>query len=404
MVRGQRQPPTAPVSKGKKAVGKGTATSSGTPKACPSGKLQSVPNCTVCGIVVTPDIRALQCDGCGVNDAWKCVECLNLSNETYDQLLMCNELKWLCGKCENKLAVSTDDAAKPETQNSDKLDTLVLLMEKFMDKFGALDEKLSEKCDVSVMNQIDQRVRNLEERFRSLCDNIEMKMNSKCDLSDFARIEKRLQDVDVKLFEITKTSEMKRSDEGSVHMMHSCFDDKVDKLLSVLNLTHRGTSNATAVNNTTSEDQAEIDDINKRKTNVIVHGLSESTAETVEEKRSDDNVLVENLLHELHLDTASVSKAIRLGKRPDTADAKPRPIKLELASEKQKFEVLKQAKNILRNKEGAPFLHPDLTMKQRKKRKELVMELNQRTSNGEQNLMIYNWRIVQRRPTQTEEV
>jgi len=71
--------------------------------------------------------------------------------------------------------------------------------------------------------------------------------------------------------------------------------------------------------------------------------LSQSTAETVEEKRNDDNVLVEKLLHELHLDTVSVSEANRLGKRTDTADAKPCPTKLELASEKQKFDVLKQA-------------------------------------------------------------
>ena len=50
----------------------------------------------------------------------------------------------------------------------------------------------------------------------------------------------------------------------------------------------------------------------------------------------------------------SINKVIRLGKRSTESDAKPRPVKLKLASEEQKHKLLKQTKkNWTKYKEGA---------------------------------------------------
>lgn len=46
-------------------------------------------------------------------------------------------------------------------------------------------------------------------------------------------------------------------------------------------------------------------------------------------------------------------------------------------------------------------MHQDLTPKQRQKRKELVEELKARQSQGEQNLIILNGKVVQRRAPQS---
>lgn len=78
-------------------------------------------------------------------------------------------------------------------------------------------------------------------------------------------------------------------------------------------------------------------------------------------------------------------------------------MKVVFASEEQKDAVLSKAKNVLRKREGASsgiFMHQDLTVKQRKRRQELIAELKHRQSNGETNLMIANWRIVERRGAQ----
>jgi len=45
-------------------------------------------------------------------------------------------------------------------------------------------------------------------------------------------------------------------------------------------------------------------------------------------------------------------------------------------------------------------MHQDLTVKQRKRRQELTAELKHRQSNGETNLIIANWKIVERRGAQ----
>jgi len=45
----------------------------------------------------------------------------------------------------------------------------------------------------------------------------------------------------------------------------------------------------------------------------------------------------------------SINKVIRLGKRSTESDAKPRPVKLKLASEEQKHKLLKQTKKTGRN-------------------------------------------------------
>jgi len=58
------------------------------------------------------------------------------------------------------------------------------------------------------------------------------------------------------------------------------------------------------------------------------------------------------------------------------------------------------AKSYFRKKEGAPqdvFIHQDLSPTQKMRRQELVKELKRRQSQGEQNLLIVNWKIVERR-------
>jgi len=62
----------------------------------------NVPSCCTCGIIITEETRALQCDRCVSNDVWKCAGCLNLIGELYDHLLAdtTSTLHWFCEGCE----------------------------------------------------------------------------------------------------------------------------------------------------------------------------------------------------------------------------------------------------------------------------------------------------------------
>lgn len=126
-----------------------------------------------------------------------------------------------------------------------------------------------------------------------------------------------------------------------------------------------------------------------------------------EDRKQEDEDTIQTLLHSLNLDDISVDNVIRLGKRPELTDAKPRPVKVVIASEEQKIRVLSRAKNLPRKKDGVVntiFMHQDLTPKQRTRRQELVTELKRRQSQGETNLIIANWKIVERRNPRKEEV
>ena len=48
--------------------------------------------------------------------------------------------------------------------NPDKLDSLIMMVEKLLDRLADFDGKVKDKCDVSVIDQIDTRLNVLEQR------------------------------------------------------------------------------------------------------------------------------------------------------------------------------------------------------------------------------------------------
>jgi len=97
-------------------------------------------------------------------------------------------------------------------------------------------------------------------------------------------------------------------------------------------------------------EEEKYEEIEKRKTSVIVHDIAESTAETPDESVDDDLLQVAAMLQELKAPEVKVEKVIRLGRRPpdnnsgrpdsDNEDAAPhkhRPMKVILDSEENKI-------------------------------------------------------------------
>ena len=112
-------------------------TSKSSAKAKSSGSLCS---CAGCGI--TDDTKALQCDHCQRTNAWECVDCLHLSAEVYDQLVSdenCS-LRWFCEGCDRN---TMDHNPKPDTRNEDRVDSLMALVERLMEKFETMGLNLS---------------------------------------------------------------------------------------------------------------------------------------------------------------------------------------------------------------------------------------------------------------------
>ena len=127
----------------------------------------SVPStsCCSCGTIVTDDTRALQCDRCVSAEVWKCADCLNLTGDLYDHLVADSNpmLRWFCDGCEK----AGMDTASCSPQNV-KLDNLIALVEKIMEKYENIDRKLDEKCDINEAAKLEMRMKSLEDRVYKL--------------------------------------------------------------------------------------------------------------------------------------------------------------------------------------------------------------------------------------------
>jgi len=112
-------------------------------------------------------------------------------------------------------------------------------------------------------------------------------------------------------------------------------------------------------------------EIKKRKTSVIIHGFKEPDESNAEERKKQDETELVALLREIGCDDVSVESYTRLGRKDDNPGAKPRPVKLVVASENQKDKILCRAKHLKGKVDRGPnkvFIHQDLTPKQREKR------------------------------------
>jgi len=154
----------------------------------------------------------------------------------------------------------------------------------------------------------------------------------------------------------------------------------------------------------TAHDTEELEEKEKRKTSLIIHGIKESNSDESDEREEDDLGVVASMLHELKCESTTMKKVIRLGKRPEgvgdsSVDVKSRPIKLVVESVEEKLKIIKSAKNLRMAREGDwkdVFIHQDLTIKEREQRRKLVQELKDRKEKGETDLILVGDRSVKR--------
>ena len=108
-------------------------------------------------------MKALQCDRCQAPDAWKCVDCLNLPKDMYDHLINDDNccLRWFCESCDKQ---AMDLTHKTEGQSSEKLDSLITLVEKLLDKLATAEDAINNKCDVADMLRLEDRIQRIEGR------------------------------------------------------------------------------------------------------------------------------------------------------------------------------------------------------------------------------------------------
>jgi hypothetical protein len=136
------------------------------------------------------------------------------------------------------------------------------------------------------------------------------------------------------------------------------------------------------------EEVEESLEIERRKMNLIIHGLKDDDAEAdVDEviKLFEDGLKMDYSRH--------VDKIMRIGRR--VTENKLRPLKIILKSLDSRKEILVRAKNLKEiDTYSKVFITPDLTRKQQERDKELRSQLRRIRDEGETGAKIRYGKVV----------
>ena len=342
MVRGKSLPAKNQSSKkhssvtGKLATGCSPAASSSKAKTY---KHSSLTSCVACGIVITDDVKALQCDRCQSSDMWKCADCLNLPADMYNHLVSDSNcsLRWFCPTCD-KMAMESD------SHSSNKIDNLVGLVEKLLDKLGAVETQMSAKCDIETIVRLDARVKSLEDRSQQQ----EHEFTNKLISSE----QKILGQLDAKM----PDSALSGQQVGTKDLQQSVVEQVKKKI-------------------------DEDNDAEKRKNNVILYKVGEMDADSAADRNESDLAYVTELLDsvfKINPERNGVVKVFRLGPW-DSAKEVPRPL-LVMFNDPESKERVMSSLRCLRDADvpfkGISIAH-DMTPWQRDEIRRLVQQAKQ---------------------------
>ena len=303
-------------------------------------QLGVIPSCCGCGVIITDDVKALQCDRCQAADAWKCVDCLNLPKDMYDHLINDDNccLRWFCESCDKQ---AMDLTQKTEGQSSEKVDSLITLDEKLLElKTPTAEDAIKNKCDVTDMLRLKDRIQRIERRV----------------MTNEKELEPRL----VVLEEQVKSSPaVLQTDKDN-----AVSDEELIKVVVQEEINRKSAE----------EREQEI-----RKRNIIIYRVPEKRMENVTERKESDTVFVRDLIDGVFnskLEEQDIERMYRLGQ---FSEGKTRPLLVAFRNVELKDHIMSNLSNLKQTVEkfrGISVAH-DLSPREREERKQLVERAKQ---------------------------
>ena len=140
----------------------------------------------------------------------------------------------------------------------------------------------------------------------------------------------------------------------------------------------------------------EYTDRERRKANIIIHNLPESTLEKGPDKIADDIKRADEMLqYDVNMSDVKITKVIRLGGRGQNKQNKPRLILATLNNPDRRRAILAAARTLRHTDDWANiYISPDVTPLEREKEKKLREELKTWRNAGESNLIIKGDKLV----------
>ena len=323
------------------------------------------PGKRVCGQPVKDGERGVSCDICR---CWYHSVCQAVSRNTFKSLETDEMLGWFCAEC--KVNMSKRDLRQGHSQPYQcECPDLVAKVE----QLEALVRKNAQQLEALLLNNT-QLIKNMHDKQeQSVAKQTELATKAteealaKCQSSYAEAVKgsyaKVVESVSAKIDAIPKQVQTKPSVD-SAQQIAGAFDNFFDK--------------------------------EKRKLNVVVHNLPESSGESFKEKSEKDAEQFTEMIREVLKLNVRVTKAFRVGKG---SEDKPRLLVITLENAETKMDVLKMASGLRHHDQWSNiYVTPDLTWQEREEGRKLRQELARRKGEGKPNLAIRRGKIVALEP------
>jgi hypothetical protein len=282
--------------------------------------------CGVCKEEISEDTKALQCEKCGSDNAWRCIECLGISVDTYDNLASTSShIRWFCEACDKKL-LSTSDQQQQSKASDQNMSEIKAMFEALLEKTRSIEDTLKNKAEAKTVSELEIRITKLEEV-------------------------------------VANREQIKDGPE----MPKKQLEEVVQKVVS----RHLG----------------DEQDLKNRKRNCIIYRVPEDATLTQDTRvrMENDRKFVSSLCGEslqVDLKEGEVLKMFRLGKKLE-AD-KPRPLLVGFVSEEKKLEVMKSLHKLKNAKAEHKIISVshDLTPFQRDEVRQALREARQQPNSA----------------------
>jgi hypothetical protein len=271
-------------------------------------------------------------------ESWFHSRCQDMSEETY-RLLNQDKIHFYCGQCDRVVGKILHSVSELNLRQ-DKLEGRMMTVEKSL-------------------GQVVAKAKDQQEETEEEIKQVKMELNE---------VKNRVAGV---VTGLTK--------EGELTKLHQEMEDMKLAL-------------ETSVNTSVKDIRDDIEEhmeIERRKGNLIIHGVPEADAE------EDVEFVIELMTEGLKMDfTRNVDKVMRIGR---LVDGKARPVRLVLKREEAKKEILARAKQLKDiEKYKKMFVSPDLTRKQQDRDRELRTHLKTLQEAGEKDARIKNGKVVKK--------
>ena len=133
-------------------------------KASAGPHAEELAKCEDCGVVITGDVAALQCDCCEYPEAWKCIKCLGMSADLYLELVNNKDLKWFCRVCHTR----TTSGSSEQNASNDNMEKILDKVNHLIEFFTEWEPRMIDRVRTEVVAQLSTETQRWKDDFGQL--------------------------------------------------------------------------------------------------------------------------------------------------------------------------------------------------------------------------------------------